>query len=348
MSGKNGKEIKHSGFELGMISRYRSEIFGITILWIMLLHGVIMDKVVVYDSVEWLYIILKHGNVGVDIFLFLSGIGLYYSFSKDSDLGHYMKKRLSRVLVPYLVIGGIYFLYKDIFCKHAILKFLTDLSLMSFVFKGNKLIWYIFGIMFCYIIFPYIYRLLYEEDGRYKKTMPRKFVLLLIGFVAFAFLLLAEYPTAFGHIEVAVTRIPVFVCGCAMAGIIKSGKRISYAWLILALLVVVTSYPIFVGQYITGIYQRYYYCILGISLVFVFTYIFALVRWKAMHRFFCWFGAISLELYLCHILMRDYLMHSRFYGGHVFLKYLILLLIAITIAKLVSVCISAVEKHLRG
>lgn len=72
-------------FDLNLISRYRQEIFGITILWIMLLHGTIMDKVVFPEACEPLYIILKHGNVGVDVFLFLSGLGLYYSCRRSDD-----------------------------------------------------------------------------------------------------------------------------------------------------------------------------------------------------------------------------------------------------------------------
>ena len=152
------KSKRLNGFDLGIISKYRSEIFGITISWIVILHGVIMDKVTFSPNLEWLYIILKHGNVGVDIFLFLSGIGLYYSFSKDNDVGRYMKKRMSRVLIPYLIIGGIYFLYKDVELNNSVTKFLADISLISFLFKGNKIVWYIFAIMLCYIIFPYVYR----------------------------------------------------------------------------------------------------------------------------------------------------------------------------------------------
>ena len=40
------------------------------------------------------------GSSGVDIFLLLSGLGLYYSFSKNNSIKDFYSKRLKRVLVP--------------------------------------------------------------------------------------------------------------------------------------------------------------------------------------------------------------------------------------------------------
>lgn len=46
------------------------------------------------------------GNVGVDIFLLLSGIGLYYSYERSS--AGFFKRRLSRVLIPHLIFAVPY------------------------------------------------------------------------------------------------------------------------------------------------------------------------------------------------------------------------------------------------
>ena len=35
---------------------------------------------------KWINVIFRRGNVGVDIFLLLSGIGLYYSYRKDDNI----------------------------------------------------------------------------------------------------------------------------------------------------------------------------------------------------------------------------------------------------------------------
>ncbi len=339
------KSKRLNGFDLGIISKYRSEIFGITISWIVILHGVIMDKVTFSPNLEWLYIILKHGNVGVDIFLFLSGIGLYYSFSKDNDVGRYMKKRMSRVLIPYLIIGGIYFLYKDVELNNSVTKFLADISLISFLFKGNKIVWYIFAIMLCYIIFPYVYRLIYDEKGNYKKSSSANLVFAIILVILMTFVIYLSYRNSYDHIEAAITRIPVFMCGCACAGLIKQNKKISYIWPVLAFLVVATSYSIFKRYLITGIYQRYYYCLYGVSLTVLFALVLSVIKWKPIHTVFSWLGNISLELYLCHILLRDLFIHSRYYsGGHIMLKYVVVVIISVVLAKIVSVFVSKLKK----
>lgn len=321
---------------MNIVSQYRQEIYGITIIWIMLLHGVILDKVPTAEHWEWLYVILKHGNVGVDIFLFLSGVGLYFSFLKDSDIGHYMKKRFVRILLPYGIIGGTYFVYTDIMIKGSIKAFLRDFSLLSFLFKGNKLIWYVFMILFCYFIFPYLYHIFYEKNGEYKKNALRNLVLIIGVIVALTFVLRDYYGQAYGHIEIAVTRIPVFVLGCYLARPIKYKEKVSGWYLVTAWVVVLTSYPIFTGFYFKGIYQRYHYCVLGISLVVVFAWIFSHIKWKPLHQVLCWFGNISFELYLCHILLRNLFIKSEWYTTHVMGKYMLMLLVSILIAKYVS------------
>ena len=59
--------------DLGVISARRSGLFGAAILWIMLFHSSM--------EIAWepLHLIKATGYAGVDVFLFLSGIGLFYS-----------------------------------------------------------------------------------------------------------------------------------------------------------------------------------------------------------------------------------------------------------------------------
>ena len=63
--------------DLNVISGERAGLFGAAILWIMLFHSTL--------RLTWppLHLIKATGYAGVDVFLFLSGIGLYYSMEKD-------------------------------------------------------------------------------------------------------------------------------------------------------------------------------------------------------------------------------------------------------------------------
>ena len=323
-------------FNLYSISQFRNEIFGLTIIWIMLLHGVILNNVQVPAYCQWMYVILKHGNVGVDIFLFLSGIGLFFSFSSNSNLQNYLKKRFVRILLPYGLIGGTYFVFWDIIINGSVWAFVKDFTLMSFLFKGNKLIWYVFVILFCYLIFPYLYQLFYDSHGKYKKNAIRNIVLAVCVVVVFAFVLKHEYTDVYNNIEIAVTRLPVFILGAACGGVVKNKKTISFGWVILAFVIVITSYPIFVNTIFKGIYQRYYYCVLAIALIVVFAFLFSVIKSKVVHKILLWFGAISFELYCAHILLRNLYMKTSWSDDKVFLKYLLVLLLAVIIAKYVS------------
>ena len=62
------------------LSRYRTELMGFSCIYIMLFHNFIQWRVVGKWS-NPIQTLLARGNVGVDCFLFLSGIGLYHSFS---------------------------------------------------------------------------------------------------------------------------------------------------------------------------------------------------------------------------------------------------------------------------
>ena len=75
------------------ISRYRSELMGWSILWIMMLHFT-------FNQIKPLGFIAQYGFAGVDIFIFVSGFGLFFSLDKNDDLITFYRKRLLRIF-PY-------------------------------------------------------------------------------------------------------------------------------------------------------------------------------------------------------------------------------------------------------
>lgn len=64
--------------------------------------GILYDIASVYN--------LIFGSIGVEIFLFLSGMGLFFSMRKNENVLCFYKKRLKRLSVPYVLIGGIYWI----------------------------------------------------------------------------------------------------------------------------------------------------------------------------------------------------------------------------------------------
>ena len=89
-------------FDTQLLSKYRSQLMGLATLMIIACHapasGVALPGILTR--------ILELGNFGVDMFLFLSGLGCYYSLSKcNTGYGEYWVRRIKRVFIPYLIIS---------------------------------------------------------------------------------------------------------------------------------------------------------------------------------------------------------------------------------------------------
>ena len=77
------------------LSRYRNELKGIAILWVVFFHAQLGLEGLLYQ-------VQRIGYGGVDLFFFLSGFGLYHTLERDADLGRYLKRRARRLLPAYL------------------------------------------------------------------------------------------------------------------------------------------------------------------------------------------------------------------------------------------------------
>lgn len=112
----------HKKINYSIISNYRSQLMGIAIITIILLH--FFQDVIVYNKTPSILLNLSIyyntivSSIGVDIFLLVSAIGLYFSYQKNSNLKDFYKKRIIRVVIPYIIICGLYWIVKDFFILH--------------------------------------------------------------------------------------------------------------------------------------------------------------------------------------------------------------------------------------
>lgn len=83
--------------EVRIVSRYRSSIMAIAIICIALFHSGIE-----IENSKIVQFLIKVGYGGVDIFFFLSGIGVWYSLEKDRSISSFYKRRAQRVLPAYI------------------------------------------------------------------------------------------------------------------------------------------------------------------------------------------------------------------------------------------------------
>lgn len=155
------------------LTAYRSELFGIATLMIVLCHSV---SIVPFP--DTLATLISYGTMGVNIFLFLSGVGLYYSMKNNGDCLEFYKKRFIRVVIPYLFIAGLWYGIRYLICENGnIVQFLYELSTLSF-WKEHKGAWYVAAIIPIYIIYPLLFRWL--EKGKKKLKTGLLIVLILL------------------------------------------------------------------------------------------------------------------------------------------------------------------------
>lgn len=300
------KRIENSKgyFNLDMISRYRGELFGLSIIGIIIYHyfcrvkahfdsGFLFELADFYDNVIC--------SVGVECFLFLSGMGLFFSMTKDSNPLHFYTKRLKRVLIPYAIWGGVFWIIRDLLIdKTSVARFLYDFSFLSFITEGEKVIWYIFFITVMYLLFPLAFKIL-----SMKKNAFAGFLVMLCVGMAIPFLVRLISSQLYENIEVAVNRIPIFLLGAYYGKRMYNHDNIKIGDIILVTLGLVFHIYSVLSRYEiiptgTGLF-RYEFALFSVSIIFICVWLFSKIKWKPLHSALKSVGAVSLELYMTHV-----------------------------------------------
>ena len=108
---------------------------------------------VAYEGVVFKYF-ADFGRFPVSMFFFLSGYGLISQYQKKGKdyLEGFFKKRILKILVPYLLANVVFYIFKSISARRLIA--LSDLK--YYVKNGDTLVpysWYIIVLIGCYIVF---------------------------------------------------------------------------------------------------------------------------------------------------------------------------------------------------
>ncbi len=303
------KYEKKAPFGWNHISVYRSALMGIFMIWIILFH----------NQFQWgnykgiLYQIIRYGNVGVDAFLFLSGVGLYYSFSGGSGtirdrIVPFYKKRLIRLLLPYCLFALPFYLW---YCRGDVVLFFRSFFQVEFFANGSSTFWFIPWILICYLAFPYIFVLQNHTILIKKQPVSRNIITILMILLWFSMLILLKKTRQdiFQNLEVALTRGIVFILGCHCAKWVADSRRApSGTALASAAFFFIYIFRIRNDIKMDTLWIRMSFCIFSISAIFLFTYfLWTLDKSRTgaiIVRILNSIGTITLELYLTHIIFR--------------------------------------------
>ena len=280
------------------LSKFRSELMGLACLWVILHHNS-FDWPNALESLERFAL---YGNLGVDIFLLLSGVGLYYAWAKQPKLGDFYARRFVRLLVPYVLFAVPYWAWKDLYLGHG--SFLMDVTQLSLPLKGIITTWYIPAIAVMYLLYPLIAKLLFSGD-RWTRTV------VLCGTVMLGCLHFYYRDNAiYDNCEIALTRTVIFIIGCALGKSVKDDEPIAPHLPVLGLLWIMLNAILRRHVSLGDAWIRFSYIPLCLSVVLVALWVMErLEGFASLRSFLRFFGERSLELYLTHVLIRNVFYH---------------------------------------
>lgn len=292
------------------ITQNRQVLMGIAILWIVWFHSEF------YIPIPGMGFLKQCGYGGVDIFLFLSGMGIYCSLDKNPDMLSFYKRRASRIFYTYIPILFMWFscrviydyLYKEDFVGlfESIKGLFGNLSMLGWnnglSYQFN---WYVQAIIWFYLLSPIFYEVLKASYGNVKRYLLLIFILLITQVVFMNF-----FQTL-----MAVSRIFIYIMGMLFSQLYKENKNISL-WYFVPVMVVgevllYLALHIWKKHLWTFGLWWYPYLLITPGLVFVCAYLISFVKSWKIGEVLCnvigYFGKSSFEIFMVQVAAFNFL-----------------------------------------
>lgn len=305
-----------------LLSKHRSALMGVAILWIMLYHIPAKGGIPIITQ------ILEVGYGGVDIFLFLSGFGLFFSLSnKDTTLPQYYKKRFLRILPEFWIFLIVDYVATMDFNMASLGELLYKATTIGYWIPGTPYdLWYVSCILFFYLIFPFYFRA-FESKG-----ISAPVIAILLGFIlilVYAIIMVAKFDNknVGGLIILTVSRIPIFFIGSVFGYFAKYNVNIFKVRMIRVISMILFFLAIISLFIFVNYFQNYLWtCSLYWLPYIVITPVLCIIlAWlfdrfpNIINRVFTKVGSISFELYVMHIFVFEHMekILSDNFGTHV-------------------------------
>lgn len=290
LRGETMERKRADGYQL--LSQYRSELMGIAMLWVMLFHAYEFHfGVPALDAVKQL------GFGGVDMFILLSGLGLYGSIVRRREaFPQYFLRRCQRVLPAYWLVVGGYSLWLRMQSRISLTTGLWSLSTLHYWFQiPGSFNWYVPALLVLYALAPAWVRLL--ERSRHKGLLTLLVFPLAYGIYRLSIPLGLNYTSDF------LDRMPAFALGLLAGACLLENQPLNHrhtaAWTGGALLGIAVAWLRIHGRlYISTCYMLAA-CVMPLCLALAYGLHLRRGPWK----FLRFLGSRSLEIYLLNVII---------------------------------------------
>lgn len=187
--------------DLSLLFKYRKFLMGFAALWILMTH----EWQIVTNETSFFFVtenfIKRIGFCGVDIFLLLSGMGLYYSLEKN-PVSRFYYNRLKRVIFPFIIMASIVSQI-DHWTNEFYFNIITGIGF----YKTNiyLFLWFVPAVITLYLFTPVFYNFFKKAENKY--LFFAGFIELWLLFSLMARNVMREDLYGFTN------RIPIFVTG---------------------------------------------------------------------------------------------------------------------------------------
>ena len=239
------------------------------------------------------------GYLGVDLFILLSGLGLYGSIVRNNELSfpQYFLRRCKRVLPAYWLVVGVYSLW---LCLHGRIPLTTaawSLSTLHYWFNiPGSFNWYIPAILVFYILAPFWAKLL--RRCRYK--LPLTLFMFALSYGLYRLCIVLGYS----YIGDFLFRIPPFALGLLVGSYLVEERPLTKRHIAMWCGIAVCGLLWALLFYRLGIYLPlcYLFNMLVVPFCLLVAKLISLIHWQPFHRFLSLLGESSLEIYLLNVI----------------------------------------------
>lgn len=312
---------------LDMVSRHRTQVMGFAAMWIFIFH--VRNEVTVFAGLPVIgnidIFFVNIGFNGVDIFLFLSGWGLYHAINKHS-LTNFYKRRYRRLILPFVAAC----VAAAAFGEWDVLRLVKAVTGWTFLTKNvNEPKWFVPAIAIFYLLFPLYHKLFEKAKNKYIFT-----AVVLILWTALTSVL--PLVTSRSDIYGVIGRIPVFVIGILTGWYTFNGRKIKGSWV----------WIVFAVMLAAGFQMEYYVAfkkitlinealtcavpglLIGIPMCFIAGCAFGLLdKVKFIQKAYGFVGMISLEFYVVQETIYGAVKTPVYYSGVPFNSHLLALIV---------------------
>ena len=291
------------------IIHYRSIWMALAAIWIVYYHSGLPSFGPVTLTIKSL------GYGGVDIFVFASGLGCYYSLSKNPDILTFWKKRLTRILPTYYLVLIPWIFYQAFRYGVSFQAIIANFLCIDFLIQSDfEALWYMNAMWVYYVL------ALFFVPFCQRASKCRQIVL-------FLFCLFCSLPFI-GDVRLMLTsRIPIFYLGVLFAHHSKKDSVLTHNQVFatisccaigfLLVLLFRKFYPDFLWDY--GL-QWWPFILITPGLCLLISFIASLVdsHIPSLNHCFFFIGKCTLEIYTIHALLflviKNAMSDGLFYG----------------------------------